>query len=73
VLRAAAETETMQENIQDCPELEEAHSGFQILTEEEISAVTVSYLFLSVLRLLLKFSFICIISFFVIYGNLLFR
>jgi hypothetical protein len=38
VLRAAGETETLQENIQDWLELEEGDPGYQLLTEEEISA-----------------------------------
>jgi hypothetical protein len=39
VLRAAGETETTQENIQDWLELDEGDPGIQLLTEEEISAV----------------------------------
>jgi hypothetical protein len=39
VLRAAGETETMQESNQDWLELDEGDPGFQFLTEEEISAV----------------------------------
>jgi hypothetical protein len=39
VLRAAGETETTQENIQDWLELDEGDPGFQLLTEEEIAAV----------------------------------
>jgi hypothetical protein len=39
VLRAAAETETKQEDIQDWLQLDEGDPGFQLLTEEEISAV----------------------------------
>jgi hypothetical protein len=38
VLRAAGETETKQENIQDWLELDEGGPGFQLLTEEEIAA-----------------------------------
>jgi hypothetical protein len=38
VLRAAGETETTQENIQDWLELDEGNPGFQLLTEEEIAA-----------------------------------
>jgi hypothetical protein len=38
VLRAAGETETTQENIQDWIELDEGDPGFQLLTEEEIAA-----------------------------------
>jgi hypothetical protein len=40
VLSAAGETETTQENIQDWFQLGEGDPGFQILTEEEIAAVT---------------------------------
>jgi hypothetical protein len=40
VLRAAGEAETTQENIQDWLQLDERDFGFQLLTEEEISAVT---------------------------------
>jgi hypothetical protein len=39
VLRAAGETETTQENIQDWLELDEGDPGFQHLTKEEIVAV----------------------------------
>jgi hypothetical protein len=39
-LRAAGETETTQENIKDWLQLHERDSEFQILTEEEIAAVT---------------------------------
>jgi hypothetical protein len=38
VLRAAGETETMQENIQVWLELDEGDPGFQLLTAEEIAA-----------------------------------
>jgi hypothetical protein len=37
VLRAAGETETSQENIQDWLQLDEGDPGFQLLTEEEIA------------------------------------
>jgi uncharacterized protein YehS (DUF1456 family) len=40
VLRAAGETETTQENIKDWLKLDEGDPGFQLLTEEEIAAVT---------------------------------
>jgi hypothetical protein len=59
-LRAAGETETTQENIQDWLELGEGDPGFQFLTEEGIS--TVIFLFLSALTILLNF--ICFLSFF---------
>jgi hypothetical protein len=39
VLRAAGETETTQENIQDWLQLDEGDPGFQPLTEEETAAV----------------------------------
>jgi hypothetical protein len=47
VLRAAGETETTQENIQDWLELDEGDPGFQLLTEEEITAV-IYFLFIFV-------------------------
>jgi hypothetical protein len=37
--RAAGETETTQENIQDWPQLAEGDPGFQLRIEEEIAAV----------------------------------
>jgi hypothetical protein len=40
-VRAAGETETTQENIQDWLQLDEGDPGFQLQTEEEIPAVTV--------------------------------
>jgi hypothetical protein len=43
VLRAAGETETTQENIQDWLQLGYGDPGFQLLTEEEIAAVTFLY------------------------------
>jgi hypothetical protein len=55
VLRAAAETETTQENIQDWLELDEVDPIFQVLTEEEISAVIFIYLFSSALICIIKF------------------
>jgi hypothetical protein len=39
VLRAAEETETMPENIQDCLEVDGGDPAFQLLTEEEIAAM----------------------------------
>jgi hypothetical protein len=58
LLRATGETETTQENIQDWLELDEGDPGFQLLTEAEIAAVLLFYLFLSVLLVLLKLSFV---------------
>jgi hypothetical protein len=46
VLRAAGETETTQENIQDWLQLDEGNPGFQLLTEEEISAM-ILFIFIS--------------------------
>jgi hypothetical protein len=43
-LRAAGETESTQERIQDWLELDEGDLGFQLLTEEEIVTV-IFYLF----------------------------
>jgi hypothetical protein len=57
LLRAAGETETTEKNIQDWLELDEGDSGFQLLTEEQITVVTSFYLFSSVLPMLLNFSF----------------
>jgi hypothetical protein len=44
VLRAAGETETTQENIQDWFELDEGDPGFQLLAAQEISSVIFFYL-----------------------------
>jgi hypothetical protein len=67
VLRAAGETETSQENIQDWLELDEGDPGFQLLTEEEIVAVIFFIcLFSSALRTLLNFTFISFKSFLVL-------
>jgi hypothetical protein len=64
-MRAAGETETTRENIQDWLQLDEGTPGFQLLTDEEIAAVTyIFYLFSSALPLLLKFRFFYYIRFF---------
>jgi hypothetical protein len=47
VLRAAGETETTQENIRDWLQLDEGDPGFQLLTEEEITAVVFLFTFIS--------------------------
>jgi hypothetical protein len=63
VLRAAGETETTQENIQDWLQLDGGDLGFQLLTGEEIAAVIYFfYLFLSALPILLKFPAICFLN-----------
>jgi hypothetical protein len=58
VLRAAGETETMQENIKVWCEVAERDLGFQLLIEEETAAVIFYYSFSSALPILLKFPFI---------------
>jgi hypothetical protein len=66
-LRAAGETETTQEYIEDWLQLDEGDPGFQLLTEEEIAAVTFVFnLFSSALPILLHFQFICFLSFFLL-------
>jgi hypothetical protein len=66
VLRAAGETETTQENIQDRLQLDEGDPGFQLLTEGKIATVIYSYLFPSaLLPVLINFPFICFLNFFV--------
>jgi hypothetical protein len=57
VFRAAGETETMQQNIQDWFELGEGDPGFQLLTEGEITAV-IFFLFIFT-------NTTCIIKFFI--------
>jgi hypothetical protein len=54
----AGETETTQENIQDWLEMGEGDPGFQLLSKEEIAAVTFFYLFSSALPTLLNLLFI---------------
>jgi hypothetical protein len=62
VLRAAGETETTQGNIQDWLKLDEGDPGFQLLKEEEISAViSYFYLFSCPIYLFSK-SFICLLD-----------
>jgi hypothetical protein len=73
LLRAAEETESTQENIQDWLQLDEGDPGFQLLTQEEIDAVIFFYLFSSALTILLNFPFIYFLGFFVFYGYLLFH
>jgi hypothetical protein len=65
VLRAAGETETAQENIQNWLQLDEGGPGFQLLTEEETAAVIYIffYLFSSALPILLNFPFIWFLRF----------
>jgi hypothetical protein len=43
VLRAAGETETTQENVQDWLEQDVGDPGFRLLTEEKIAAVIFIY------------------------------
>jgi hypothetical protein len=64
-MRAAGETETTQENIQDWLELDEGDAVYQLPTEEEIAAVIfLYYLFSSEQPILLNFPFIYFLSFF---------
>jgi hypothetical protein len=63
VLRAAGETETTEENIQDWLELDEEDPEFQFLTEEETAAVIYFYLFSSALPILLNFPFTYFLGF----------
>jgi hypothetical protein len=64
VLRAAGETETTQEYIQDWPDLDEGGAGFQLLTEEEIAAVIFLYIVIST-TYINKFSIYLFPNFFV--------
>jgi hypothetical protein len=61
VLRAARETETTQENIQDG-----GGPGFQLLTEQEIAAVIFLYIFSST-TYIIKFSS-CLFATFFLFG-----
>jgi hypothetical protein len=47
VLRAAGETETMQENIQDWLELDEKDTGFQLLTGRNCCSDIFLFIFIS--------------------------
>jgi hypothetical protein len=47
VLRAAGETETTQENIQDWLQLDEGDPGSKLLIEQEIAAVIYLFIFIS--------------------------
>jgi hypothetical protein len=58
-LRAARETESTQENIQNWFELDEGDPGLQLGTEEKTAAVIPFYVFSSELHVLLNFPFIC--------------
>jgi hypothetical protein len=62
VLRAAGETETTQGNIHDWLQLDEGDPGFQLPTEEEITAVIFFYLFSSALPVFLNLPFISFLS-----------
>jgi hypothetical protein len=60
-LRVAVESETAQENIQDWLQLDEGDPGFQLLTEEEISAV-IFFIFIRT-TYIIKFSKLFFLSF----------
>jgi hypothetical protein len=68
VLRAAGETETTQENIQDWLQLDDGDLGFQLLTEEEIAAV-ILFIYLHRHYILLNFQFISFFTFVIFYGS----
>jgi hypothetical protein len=68
VLRAAGETGTTQENIQDWLQLDEEDPGFQLLAEEEIAAVIFLNAFSSTLPLSLNFPFIYFLFIFCLVG-----
>jgi hypothetical protein len=55
VLRAAGETETTQESIEDWLQLDEGDPGFQLLTDEETAAVIFLFIFIST-AYVIKFS-----------------
>jgi hypothetical protein len=61
-LRAAGETETTQENIQDWLQLDEGVPEFQLVTEEDMAAV-ILFFFSSAAPVLLHFLFICFLCF----------
>jgi hypothetical protein len=62
VLRAAGETETTQENIQDWIEVGERDPGFQLLIEEDISVV-MFFIFICATHII-KFSIYLLSEFF---------
>jgi hypothetical protein len=62
VLRAAGETETTQEGIQDWLKLDEGEPGLQLLFFKQ-GLSSENYLFSSVLPLILNFAFICFLIF----------
>jgi hypothetical protein len=65
VLRAAVETETTQENVQDWLELDEGDPGYHLLTGRNCCSVYLFiYLFSAALLMLLNFTFIYFQSFF---------
>jgi hypothetical protein len=68
VLSAAGETDTTQENIKDWLELDDGDPGFQLLTEEDISAVTYFlFIFIST-TYFIKFSIYLFSNFFCLLG-----
>jgi hypothetical protein len=58
VLWAAGQTETTRENIQGWLQLDGRGPGFELLTEEEITAVISFYLFSSAISIILNFPFL---------------
>jgi hypothetical protein len=59
VLRAAGETETTQDNIQDWLELDEGDPGFQLVTKEEIAAaIYFLFIFISIINIIKFFIYL---------------
>jgi hypothetical protein len=65
VLRAAGETETTRENIEDWLERDEGDPGFQLLTQEEIAAVVFLYINITATKII-KFSIYLFSNFFLL-------
>jgi hypothetical protein len=73
VLRAAGETETTQENIQDWLQLDEGDPGFQPLVFLYFlnKGSTLFFVYYSLaLPVLINFPFICFLTFLVFWGSL---
>jgi hypothetical protein len=64
VFRAAGETETTQESIEDWLQLDEGDPGFQLLTEEEVAAVIFFIIILISITYIIKISIYLFCKFF---------
>jgi hypothetical protein len=71
VLRAAGETETTQENIQDWLELDEGDTGFQLLTGGNCCSDIFLFIFISTTYTIKLSVYLCSKLFFVFSGYLL--